>query len=211
VCRKGLGFFSTDLELLFQQGVALREMGDVAGAAASWERCLESSPGAHFASVNTGLRGHITRHNLAAAYRDLGRTKDAETHWRAALKERPQYDPAWRGLANLYLEAQRWQGLESLADLLESGMHGALAAACVRGRMYLIRRQFVTAKEGLKQAIGRFPQALEPRVLLSHVLLQEAKDWSAAGQALRDILALDPANLEAKHNLAVLREQWATI
>ena len=80
-----------------------------------------------------------------------------------------------------------------------------LLPAC--GRMLLARKQYAIAREDLKRAIGRFPHALEPRVLLSHVLLQEAKDWTGAGQALRDILALDPANAEAKHNLAVPREQ----
>jgi Flp pilus assembly protein TadD len=42
------------------------------------------------------------------------------------------------------------------------------------------------------------------RVLLSHALLQEGKDWPAAEQALRKVLELDPGNVEARNNLAVL-------
>jgi hypothetical protein len=35
--------------------------------------------------------------------------------------------------------------------------------------------------------------------------LQEGRDWAAAANALRDVLALDPANTEAHHNLSLLR------
>jgi hypothetical protein len=52
-----------------------------------------------------------------------------------------------------------------------------------------------------------FPSALRARIYLSHALLQEGKDWVAAEQALRDILKLDPANAEAKHNLEILRRE----
>jgi hypothetical protein len=45
---------------------------------------------------------------------------------------------------------------------------------------------------------------VRPRVLLSHVLLQEGKDPAAAEQALRAVLALDPGDAEAQHNLQVL-------
>jgi hypothetical protein len=41
-------------------------------------------------------------------------------------------------------------------------------------------------------------------VILSHVYLQEGRDWPAAERALRDILALDPGHGEARRNLAVL-------
>jgi hypothetical protein len=53
-------------------------------------------------------------------------------------------------------------------------------------------------------ACVRYPLALPPRVLLSHVLLQENKDLAGAEKALRAVLELDPANAEARHNLALL-------
>ena len=91
-------------------------------------------PGTHFASVNAGLRGYVTRHNLAAAYHELERLAEAEAHWKAALAERPGYEPAWRGLMGVFLQQQRWQELEELARGLETGPDGPLQSAVVRGR-----------------------------------------------------------------------------
>src|SRR5437899_3246178 len=59
----------------------------------------------------------------------------------------------------------------------------------------------------LEETIAGAPEALWPRVVLSHVLLQEGRDWVAAEQALRDILARDPAHAEARRNLALLQQQ----
>jgi len=51
--------------LLFQQGLALREHRDLAGAEQSFLRLLTAQEGAHFASLDTGLKGYKARHNLA--------------------------------------------------------------------------------------------------------------------------------------------------
>jgi tetratricopeptide (TPR) repeat protein len=206
-CRSGLALFADDVELLFQEGVTLRELGDIAAAVNCWERCLQTSPGTHFASVNTGLRGHITRHNLAVAFCELGRPGDAESQWKTALTERAHYEPAWRGLLGLYLEQKRWAQVDELAREVEAKPLGGLEAAGVRGRLHLARKEFSAARQVLEYSIQRWPQALEPRVLLSHALLQEAKDWKAAEGTLRGILALDPHHTEAKHNLALLLQQ----
>jgi hypothetical protein len=57
-------------------------------------------------------------------------------------------------------------------------------------------------------ASRRWPGGRRPFLQsLSQALLQEVKDWVAAEQALLDILKLDPANAEAKHNLEILRRE----
>jgi tetratricopeptide (TPR) repeat protein len=183
--------------------MALRALGDVVGAAGCWERCLELPSGGHFASLNPGLRGHLTRHQLAQAYRDLERSSDAETQWRAALKEQPDYEPAWRGLAELLNTQQRWVEAKELAQAAAEPL-GPLVVACLRGRTLLARQNHFEARRRLADAIGRWPRAVEPRVLLSYALLQEAKDPEAAGQALRDLIGVDPGNDEARRNLEVL-------
>jgi glycosyltransferase involved in cell wall biosynthesis/Tfp pilus assembly protein PilF len=204
VCRAGLALFADDIELEFQQGVVLRDLGDIQAAIASWERCLTIVPGSHFASVNTGLQGYITRQNLATAYHELGREAEAETQWKAALRERPVYEPAWRGLALLYRDHQRWTDLEELAVHLDAHTPDDPAAACVRARAWLAKKDFEATRRALEPALRKNPMSLEPRLLWSHSLLQEGTDLGAAEQALRDLLAIDPTHAEALHNLAVL-------
>src|SRR5262249_36018375 len=67
-------------------------------------------------------------------------------------------------------------------------------------------KEFGEAKRILAEATAQNPRVLWPHVILSHVLLQEGQDL-AAEEALRDVLALDPDNAEARHNLCVLLQR----
>jgi glycosyltransferase involved in cell wall biosynthesis/Flp pilus assembly protein TadD len=208
LCREGRELFSDDVELPFQEGVVRRGLGDRAGAEACWLAALDIPPASYFGSVAAGLRGFLTRHNLAALYREAGREVEAEAQWRAARAERPDYEPSWRGLADLLLGQRRWAELEGLAGELEgAGPSGGLWAAAVRTRAHLARREFPQALGLLEDVCGRFPESLEARQLRSYTLLQEGQDWKAAEAALRAVLDLDPGNAEARHNLALLLRQ----
>ena len=57
----------------------------------------------------------IPHHLLGQAYRDLGRLADAEKQWRQALVEQPNYEPAWRGLADQLNAQERWIEAKELA------------------------------------------------------------------------------------------------
>jgi hypothetical protein len=80
-------------------------------------------------------------------------------------------------------------------------------AAVLRARGHLGRREFDAARHVLEAAVARSPGAVWPRVILTHVLLQEGRDWAAAERALRDVLALDPGHAEARQNLDLLLRQ----
>jgi Tfp pilus assembly protein PilF len=71
----------------------------------------------------------------------------------------------------------------------------------------LARREFDAARVAIQQSIQHFPAMVEPRVVLSHIFLQEGRDWPAAERALKEVLQLVPDHIEAKHNLAVLYQQ----
>jgi glycosyltransferase involved in cell wall biosynthesis len=207
VCRGGLTCCPEDLELLFLEGVALNAAGDVAGAVRSWERCLAQPAGAYLACVNPGLRGHVTRHNLARAYRDLDRPAEAEAQWRAALAERPDFAPAWRGLLGLLVRQGRWEDVEALARERAVRPDGEWQAAVVRVRGLLGRHQFGEARGLARECMGRWPTAVEFQELLTYTWLQEGRDWPAAERALRNLLQVAPDNAEARRNLDLLLRQ----
>jgi tetratricopeptide (TPR) repeat protein len=149
------------------------------------------------------------RHNLAMVYREQGRAAEAETQWRAVLAEQPDWPAAWLGLGELYLEHQRWPELDPILTRLEAA--NPTDAAVLRARAHMARKEYPAAKQLLEATISRAPQALAPRIFLSHALLQEGQDWPAAEKALRDVLSVVPDHAETKRNLAILlRQQGVT-
>jgi tetratricopeptide (TPR) repeat protein len=208
--EEGRKQYPDDPELLFEAAQLRREHGDLPGADALLRHLLELPGGNYFASVDAGLRGYRARQALAEVSRELGRGAEAEAHWQAVLQERPDFVPAWRGLAEVYLSARRWAELEQAAQALEGESLGT-EASVLRARGHLVREDFGTARRLLEAASAAEPAALGPRVLLSHALLREHQDLAAAETTLRDILTLAPDHAEARHNLALLlRRQGRT-
>src|SRR5262249_19179118 len=206
-CREGLQHYPDDLELLFAEGIMLLGLRDLAGAEASLLRALATQPAPHFASVDAGLRGYKLRHNLAVVYHQQGGRAEAEAQWRAVVAERADFLPAWLGLGEEALARQDWPALEDVTRRLQGLPEGALESAVFRARGHLARREFTAAKDLLNGAIAEAPDALGPRLILSHVHLQEGRDFDAAEKALRAVLLIDPRHPEAANNLAVLLRQ----
>jgi tetratricopeptide (TPR) repeat protein len=113
-------------------------------------------------------------------------------------------DKAREHLAELYLAHHRWQDLEKTIRRLDEDPNTVMAALVYRGRSLLARQDFAGARKNLEAAIAKAPQAVPPRVFLSRVLLQEGRDLRAAEQTLRDLLVLDPAQIDSWRNLALL-------
>src|SRR5579875_139278 len=154
-----------------------------------------------FTSIDAGLRGPLVRHHLALLDRDEGNLAEAETHWRTILDETPGFHPARIGLAELYLQQERWSELESL--LAELQAHAPLDASLLHARMDLAQKKFGDARRLLEEVLRQAPQHLLAHILLSHVLLQ-ASDETAAEPQLRRIVELDSSQAESWRNLAVL-------
>jgi tetratricopeptide (TPR) repeat protein len=205
-CRQGLAVCPEDGELLFLLGGLLEEQGDLDPAEECFNRLLAPPKEDYFASVADGLRTWKARHHLASICRAKGRHPEAAAHWQAALAERPDFLPARLGLAELHLEGGRFEEVEAHALALEAG-GAAVEAAVLRARGLLARREFGRAGALLEAVIANDPRAVWPRLILTHVLLQEGKDPEAAERALKAVLELDPHNAQATHNLTLLRAQ----
>jgi hypothetical protein len=100
-CAEGRRYFADDAELLYREAEWREETGDHDGAEVCWRQLIAGSEKPHFASVATGLRGHLARHRLALACLRRGDVAKAEHEWRVALAERPDFTEATLGLQEL--------------------------------------------------------------------------------------------------------------
>ena len=206
-CREGRNREPADIELLFLEASLLRSQGDLAGAEIRFRQLLENRAARSLSAVDLSLCGFKARHNLAGIYRQQGRLAEAEAQWRAALAEQPDYGPASLSLAELYVSQGCAADLESLAEHAARIPAMAVEAAVLRGLTFAIRRDFVAARQVYEEAIARFPKALNLREALARMLLQEGRDWRAAEQALREILAIAPNHPQAQRDLGKLQQQ----
>jgi len=195
------------MEILFQESLVRHQLGDRKAAIATLERLLSSREGDHFASVDAGLKGHKTRHNLGAWLCEDGRHHEAEEQWRLALREEPSFLPTLVSLAQFGIDRGRPELVDEMMPRLDRHPQGRVEAALLRGRVHLAKKNFLEARRMVEELLTQHPKAVHLHQFLSHVLLQEGHDWPAAERVLRNILALDPNHTEAKKNLAVLEQR----
>jgi tetratricopeptide (TPR) repeat protein len=216
VCHAGQSCCTEDFELLFLKGQLCYQRGDRAGARACWSQLLTGDSRSRllsplgrdkslmdgvFNAVNTGVQRQLVQYQLAVLDREEGRFADAENHWRTILDDTASFHPARLGLAELYLQQERWPELETI--LAELGPNAHLDAVMFRARMHLARKEFAPARHLLEDVLSQAPHAITASVFLSHVLLQSG-DEDAADQLLRRIVGMDPRQADSWRNLIVL-------
>ena len=203
-CRAGRQHYPDDAELLFREGQLLTDLGSYTEAESCLLRLLATPPGNHFASVDPSLRGHTGRHALAVLYLRQNRAEEARAQWRLAVRERPDFLPAWVGLGNAAVALNDVAGLDEATAALERLPGGPQEAGLLRVHALLSRRDFSAARQAAESVAAGHPHSVKARELLSFALLQEGRDPEAAERALRDVLALDPAHPDATNNLSLL-------
>src|SRR5260370_18745532 len=107
-----------------------------------------------FGSADVGIKGYLTRHQLAFVYYQQGRWEEAETEWKLALADRPGYFDALKGLGEMYLKQSRWAELEQVVERLgekKTSNHESHELHEYEGRMLqtrgmLARKEFEAAR-----------------------------------------------------------------
>ena len=208
-CRAGRERFPHDMELCFEEGLLRQAGNDVAGAQQCFERILQLPPGPCYVGVDAGLRGHLTRHQLALALRAQGRLTEAEAQWRAAVDACPQYGPAWLGLAELYLQQKRDAEVEALVERLRQDSQAGQVVAALRARLCLAHGNYTMARRLLEEALQQAAQSLWLRLLLGEVLLLTGQDLEEAERHLSAVVAVDPRHKRARERLQQVRQRRA--
>jgi tetratricopeptide (TPR) repeat protein len=99
--------------------------------------------------------------------------------------------------------SDRLQAVSSHQRPNESG-HYEREGQILQARGMLARKEFEAARSILEPMAAAQPGSVYPRIILSHVHLQERKDFESAERVLREIVQLDASQAESWRNLAVL-------
>jgi tetratricopeptide (TPR) repeat protein len=202
-CRRGRELFPQDAELRFREGVLLHELGRLEEAVHAYRDVLANHEERHFSSIDRGLTGFKARQNLAVVYTDMGDLEQAEREWRQVTQAMPGYRPGWRGLAEVLLRRDRRLEAAEVAERCLGDPALRVEGRLLRSRLALLRGDLAAARTELDEAIAAAPgdhAALDARCQL----LFEHGAPADAEQALRTLIARNPANASAHHNLGML-------
>jgi len=171
VCRQGLSHFPKDPELWFREGVLAQDMGRWRDAERAYLAALANDDATHFASIDRGIIGYKSRHNLAVVYTALGDTAAAERQWRLAVDDAPEHLDGWHGLSRSLLAQDKLAEAEpALRELLcidptDASSHHNLGAVLLQlGRCEEAVRALRTASR------------LRPGVDATEALLAQARE-----------------------------------
>ncbi|HVX12035.1 MAG TPA: glycosyltransferase [Pirellulales bacterium] len=202
-CAEGLRLFPREAELLFRQGMLHHEAGLLAKAERSYLAVLAGGGPRQFTSVDTGILGFKTHHNLAIVYADMGALEKAETEWRRSVADTPEYRDGWRGLGETLMRLGKFDELRCLADdlIAQPGLRGlGLAWQAQPPRL---ARDYAEAGRLLQAAVDELPDDTDV-VQACCQLLFEAGDLAECERATTHLLRLTPDNPGAQHNLGTL-------
>lgn len=116
-CSEGLALFPADPELLFRRGMLAHEQSQFEEAVSAYRELLtQQSLPRHFTSIDRGIAGYKTRHNLALLYAEQARPPLAELQFRLSLREAPLFRPSVHALAQLLLDQGKLTAAEMLAE-----------------------------------------------------------------------------------------------
>jgi len=184
----------SQLDTLFQQGLALHQTGDVAGAAAAYSRVLDQAP-EHFDAL----------HLLGVIALQEGDFNRAVNLIGSALRRKPNHPPHAPAYSN---RAMALRGLgrheESLADFETAIKLGLNTADAHFNRAMSLRdlRYFEAAVEAFNAATAINPSHVEAHFERGQVLSAMRYHQSAA-QSFSRVVSLNPSYFVAHNNLGI--------
>ena len=183
---QGLEAAPGDPELLFQAGALLTAQNRLEEAKQSYLQVLEASISEHFSSIDMGILGTKTYHNLGSLYQQTGGYQKAREWWLKALAASPRFTPSIQELFKAALQAGDLNIAQQLLQRVQK-MEGT-------------GEQWATMSAQYAEGLGGPPQA--------HQFLVTALQNDPANPALRMVFArrllLEGREREAQEHLRLL-------
>ena len=199
-CCQGLTHFPDDKELLFRQAMLHHHFGRLLDAEKIYLRVLNEETDRHFTSIDVGLCGYKTRHNLAIVYDDMGKLNQAEEQWRRIIEEIPTYMTAWKCLGETLLKANRLGEVERLVMTMRGQVETHIDGFVLNARLLERQGNPEAAIRLLQKKIRQKPQELDLLRELCRLNFEQSTPEDSL-VALQSLTELDPTDASAFHNL----------
>ncbi len=199
-CLQGLEQYPSDKELLFRQAMLHHHFGRLHEAEETYLRVLNETEERHFSSIDVGLSGCKSRHNLALVYEDLGDYGRAEEQWRSIIAKDPSNKTAWRGLGELLLKAEKVEELEQLISEMSEQEDLQIDGCIFKARVHELQGAYQSAIQILQNYFDHNEDNLEVlqelcRIAFKHATRQESL------KLLTTLAEKTPGDASVYHNL----------
>ena len=179
VLEEGLAVTPADPELHFHLAHLLTEAGQYVEAEDHYRRVLETDIAAHFSSVDIGILGYKTLHNLGGLVVLQGDYRKAKEWFQKAIDAAPHFLPSAFALFDAALEASDHATARDMLTLVQKreGRSGNWADMGLR-----YAESVGGAENGwqfLEQAVQQHPHAPAPRLFLARCLLDAGRQNEA--------------------------------
>jgi tetratricopeptide (TPR) repeat protein len=196
--ERGLTHFPADEHLLFSQAMACYAAEDYAAVVRILERVIHSPPSRDlmFCAV-ANVRNKLAPRLLGAVRRMQQAYSEAEATLQAVLGEFPDDTSTWYNLGLVYLDQGAGQKLVPVVRNLLNLRGGKIEAGLLAALWYLRHGDPTLAGPVIDDLIAQAPQMPRPRMLRAEWLSRCGAPLEAQIHALRDVLRIQPGNIEA--------------
>jgi glycosyltransferase involved in cell wall biosynthesis len=210
--ERGLALAPNDEQFLYAKAYACFGLSDYATASRALTAIIQAPPGRqmHFGNVGN-VKQKLAPHMLGAIQYMQREYPQAEATIRSLLAEFPDHASSWYNLGLVYVATRQARKLEWVINRLGNCPGGRLDANLLRARWHLRQGELAAAGALIDQIISEAPQAACPRMLRVEWLSRQRAPLDAQLQAVRDVLRIEPGNLEAQGWIAKLEQARSPI
>jgi tetratricopeptide (TPR) repeat protein len=140
----------------YQAGLSAFAAGDLPAATAQFQQAVSADP-----------RAFQAHHALAATHEQAGRTSEAESAYKEALRVVSDYEPAIAGLAQLYIRAERLNEAESFLSRQRSIVPESAAVLASLAELRSVQQDTSEAQRLAQEALKKDPAYRPAMVVLA--------------------------------------------
>jgi tetratricopeptide (TPR) repeat protein len=196
--QRGLAIFPDDEHLLFTQAAAWHLLESYSAAIANLQRIIHSPPSPQLRMASPAdIREKLAPRLLGSILRLQRSFPEAEATLKTILQRFPQDNISWYDLGMVYLDQVRMNEFAQVVQTLLRLPTGTVDAGLLTALWYLRNGNPQPAGPIIDQLISDAPRMSHPRMLRCEWLSRCGAPLEAQAQSLRDVIRIEPSNVEA--------------